>query len=319
MNNDLKQKYVRTYGCRFYNGQKKKFHEALKADFEALGMNETVINKRKYKMFPVNDYVYGNLKQAKNIIVVPYDTPEKGIWFKNIYYVNNGNKNQKASTVQVFLPLLLIYLLFVVSVYILPNFASGATAQLLSLMLSTVLLVMIMIQLMKGYPNRNNANRNSSGILAALELASKMSVDERRKTAFVFTDSNRSNYYGDKILEEELSFLNRNPNVIQLNCVGDGEEFSVGYTANNRKAANEMVKAYHGAKKMGICELKDENRTGSSMAYYRKALLITAGTKDDKGYLINAKTGSSKDVEIDDTMIADVVEMLHKYLLNSKN
>ena len=96
MKQDLKDKYTQTYGCRFYSWQKKKFHAALDEDFKALGMEGSVLMKKRFSVFPRYDYVYGNLKQAKSILVIPYDTPERCLWYKNTYYVNNGTKNQNA-------------------------------------------------------------------------------------------------------------------------------------------------------------------------------------------------------------------------------
>ena len=83
MKQDLKDKYTQTYGCRFYSWQKKKFHAALDEDFKALGMEGSVLMKKRFSVFPRYDYVYGNLKQAKNILVIPYDTPERCLWYKN--------------------------------------------------------------------------------------------------------------------------------------------------------------------------------------------------------------------------------------------
>ena len=173
---------------------------------------------------------------------------------------------------------IVFYLLFVVLLYVLPPYFPTAGAQAAISLISLLLMALILVALTKGFPNKKNFNRNTSGILAALEIADAIGVDGRRKTAFVFTDANKGVFFGDMILKDELSFMNRNPNVIQLNCVGDGEELSIGYTQGNRKSANELVKCCKGDVKHEMCELKEEERQNSSMAHYKKGLLVTSGT-----------------------------------------
>ena len=287
-------------------------------DFKALGMEGSVLMKKRFSVFPRYDYVYGNLKQAKNILVIPYDTPERCLWYKNTYYVNNGTKNQNAGLVQTFVPIIVFYLLFVVLLYVLPPYFPTAGAQAAISLISLLLMALILVALTKGFPNKKNFNRNTSGILAALEIADAIGVDGRRKTAFVFTDANKGVFFGDMILKDELSFMNRNPNVIQLNCVGDGEELSIGYTQGNRKSANELVKCCKGDVKHEMCELKEEERQNSSMAHYKKGLLVTSGTMNEKGYLVTMKTASGKDCVLDDALIDTVTEMLKRFIAADK-
>lgn len=318
MDIQTKEKYADTYGCRFYAGQKKKFIEALNTELGALGLQSVAYNRKRFKLFNVNDYVFGNLKQAKTIFVIPYDTPEKCLWFKNTYYVNNGTKNQSAGLMQTFGPILIFYLLFVVLLYVLPQFVPGFQAQLLFTALCFLLMALILVALTKGFPNKKNYNRNSSGVIVAVELAKSLSRDDLKKTAFVFTDANKSVFMGDMILRDELSFMNRNPLVLHLNCVGDGDLIHIGYTPTNRKVANEFMKHYHGDTKIEICELKDENRQNCAMAHYKKAIQISAGVKNEKNFLVTNKTCSKKDVDLNESMIDGIVDMLKKYVSTSK-
>ena len=200
----------------------------------------------------------------------------------------------------------------------LPPYFPTAGAQAAISLISLLLMALILVALTKGFPNKKNFNRNTSGILAALEIADAIGVDGRRKTAFVFTDANKGVFFGDMILKDELSFMNRNPNVIQLNCVGNGEELSIGYTQGNRKSANELVKCCKGDVKHEMCELKEEERQNSSMAHYKKGLLVTSGTMNEKGYLVTMKTASGKDCVLDDALIDTVTEMLKRFIAADK-
>ena len=318
MNLDTKVKVADTYGCRFYSFQKQKFIHALTEEFEALSMPVQSFSRKRFKLFSVNDYVYGNLKSAKTIFVVPYDTPDKCLWFKNTYYINNGTKNQSSSMFQTFGPILIFYLLFVVLLYVLPMYFPGIEAQIFFTSICFVLMALILTSLTKGFPNRKNYNRNSSAIITAIELAKSLSKEDLKKTAFAFTDANKSIYMGDMILKDELSFLNRNPLVVHLNCLGEGDCIQIGYTPTNRKLANELGKQYKGEATLEIIELKDENRQNYALAHYKKAVQVCAGFKNDKGYLVNHNTQSNKDHQLDEKLVDSMIEMLKRYIMNVK-
>ena len=76
MDKTVLEKYTKTYGTRFSRRQKKRFIEALHQDFHALGYEPTMIEGKKL-LSHAHNYLYGNMKQMKTVIVVPYDTGKK--------------------------------------------------------------------------------------------------------------------------------------------------------------------------------------------------------------------------------------------------
>lgn len=91
MDKTVLEKYTKTYGTRFSRRQKKRFIEALHQDFHALGYEPTMIEGKKL-LSHAHNYLYGNMKQMKTVIVVPYDTPERKFWKKVLYFPFDGTK-----------------------------------------------------------------------------------------------------------------------------------------------------------------------------------------------------------------------------------
>ena len=105
MDQVLKERWLKM-GSRFFGYQKKQFHGELKQFFEENGYKEQELSTRRFYLLPVRDYIYGDLKRAKVVFTIPYDTPQKILWHKHKYYVNNGTKNQKRGLVQILCRLL---------------------------------------------------------------------------------------------------------------------------------------------------------------------------------------------------------------------
>ena len=50
-------------------------------------------------------------------------------------------------------------------------------------------LILCLIQMMFGYPNKNNYNDNTSGVITLIELYLSMTLEERKRCVFVFFDN----------------------------------------------------------------------------------------------------------------------------------
>ena len=86
MDKTVLEKYTKTYGTRFSRRQKKRFIEALHQDFHALGYEPTMIEGKKL-LSHAHNYLYGNMKQMKTVIVVPYDTPERKFTERKCFFL----------------------------------------------------------------------------------------------------------------------------------------------------------------------------------------------------------------------------------------
>lgn len=307
MDQMLKERWMKM-GSRFFGYQKKQFHVELKQFFEEIGYQEQELSARRFYLFPVRDYIYGDLKRAKVVFTIPYDTPQKILWSKHKYFVNNGTKNQKRSIVQLFVPIVIMYALFVALTLLSPR-VEGVWSFAVAL-LGIFCMVLMIVALTKGFGNKYNATTFTSSIILASELAKKIDAESRRYVAFVFTDANRGIFYGDRMLHNELLRLNRTPQVVCLHSLGFGDHIEVGYSSGNRKLASEIARSYTGSLDCKAVEMKEDRRENTSMVYYRKSIWLASGQVDEKDSLVNYHTGSNKDKTFDEVMLDDVLKML---------
>ncbi len=73
-----------------------------------------------------------------------------------------------------------------------------------------------------GKANKNNANNNTSGVLALLSLARRVAKDER--ICFVLFDNNERSLLGAKSFKRKHAAASDRALFIDLDCVGNGEE-----------------------------------------------------------------------------------------------
>lgn len=98
MDKTVLEKYTKTYGTRFSRRQKKRFIDVLNQEFHALGYESTRIEGKKL-LSRAHNYLYGNMKQIKTVVVVPYDTPERKFWKKVLYFPFDGTKTAKKTNI----------------------------------------------------------------------------------------------------------------------------------------------------------------------------------------------------------------------------
>ena len=79
MNKKIIDKYTKEYGVRFSRRQKRKASLALFEDMKDAGYEGTMISGRKV-FSKAENYLFGNIKTMKTVIVVPFDTPQHCFW-----------------------------------------------------------------------------------------------------------------------------------------------------------------------------------------------------------------------------------------------
>lgn len=314
MNQTLLDKYTKTFGTRFTRRQKNKFLRALDEDMKPLGYEPNLI-KGKHLVSRANNYLYGNSKQMKTVLVIPYDTPEKKFWPKVIYFPMDGTKTTNKTMLATYFPLVFLFILVFLGVYIIqPRLKDAWMATGVSglMFLLTLGLVYLMLH---GVHNRKNYNRNSIAIAKAVELAQRMSKDERRRTGFLFTDKNRMRFLGAESSMKYLVEKGKNPNIIVLDCIGQGSQTKIGFNPQNRKLASELSKHWPQKKQSPeCCKLQPEMRMQSAMSHFKKAIIISSGEVDKNGSLYVMHTGTGKDTAVDIALVDTVGEMLYHFI-----
>lgn len=314
MNQQLMDVYAKTYGKRFTILQKKKCAEQLKKDMSERGYACEELKKRK-GLSHCRSYFFGDKANVKTIVAVPFDTPERKFWYKTQYYPMDGTLSNKKNSFPTYAPIMIAYVLVFILLSVFGEHLKGTSYADLA---STGVLLFILLMaymLLQGFGNKQNYNRNTAAFVTALELAEALNKDERREIGFLFLDANRGNYLGadssSKIIEEEW---HKSVEVIFLNCIGVGEDMVVGYNAANRKRAEEIIKYTDLEKKPVLQKLSDEMRAFSVMFFFKRAVVISSGTLDEDGNLKVEKTGTGKDITVEETRVDEIRKMVLGFL-----
>lgn len=314
MNKEIWSKYTEKYGIRFLKKDKKKFQEAILDDFRNLGYEGEVITSRK-GFGTVSNIHIGNPKQAKTCIVVPYDTPARVFWYKNPYYPQDGYHNFKKSFIPTYVPILLIYGIILVLSYvgpiIMPKIFNTA---FMSVILMWLLLLLIVIVL-KGIPNFNNAVRNSASLVIAYDIASKLSPAKRKEVMFVFTDC-KKRYYGNEFVNAYLDEHKKiSMPIISLYCLGDGNDIRILSSRNAKNLARAVSKEFKSEKyKLTTKSVALNEQDNTSIQGFNHGILLSSGNLDKDNHLLVDNTALAKDKRVSETMCDDVVEMIVNYL-----
>ncbi|MGL5979165.1 MAG: hypothetical protein ACRCZJ_09240 [Erysipelotrichaceae bacterium] len=300
------QEFLSTFGTRFYRGEKRRFITRLGEVFAAHQMKETTLYSKKW-LRKSETVVYGNLKTAKIVFQIPYDTPSKILWYKNLYFPLHGDKTQKKSIFPLTMQILVIYFFALFALSIGSSFVSDE----IGFYVSAIALIAIMAGVFKvayqGLKNKKNYNRNGSGIIVALELLERMDETTRRQVAFAFTDCNVATYIGQKSIAQECKEMNRKPLYVTLNACGYGPNVEVGYSDGNRKAAQGFIKAFNGDSEVSAVKLTEDHVYLSTSMYFDKAISIAAGFKDKNDDLVLYNVNSGKDKELDEELLESQV------------
>lgn len=317
MDKTVLKKYSETFGCRFTRSQKSKFLKALHEDMNALGYEATVI-KGKKALTKAENYLFGNIKQVKTLIVMPYDTPERKFWHKVLYYPMDGNKTASKTMAATYVPLVVIFAFIFVAVYIVQPQTTSVVINTILSVLTFSLTIALVYMMLHGVHNKHNVNRNSATIAQAQRIATMLNKDERKRVGFLFTDKNKLRFVG---AEASVNFLNehsKNPTIIYLDCIGKGTQTRIGFNPQNRKLATEIAKSYPDKKDIEVVKLNEEMRLQSAMSFFRKAVIISSGDVDKDGNLYVLGTGTGKDTSIDETILDKTGDMIYNYIHTQK-
>ncbi len=182
--------------------------------------------------FGVNNVIIGNPETAEYLVTAHYDTPAC-IGIPNFITPTN------------FLAVLLYQMLVVGGVFLI-SAVVGATARLLldeSLMPLAALTMYwaILLLLFFGPANKSNANDNTSGVVTVLEVARNIPKDARDKVCFVLFDLEEPGLIGSNAYRKAHKAQTDRQMVLNLDCVGDGNELVFFPTKKLKKDEDKMA------------------------------------------------------------------------------
>jgi len=202
----------RLYPVRKSRKQKQNFQEAVVAWFKSKGYDSTV----EKGSFGVRNIVAGDPEKARYLITAHYDTCAV-LPFPNLLTPCN---------LLLFLAWqLLLVLILCVPVGIIGGLIGGIIDEpQIGILIAYLLVILEVVWMLFGPANRNNANDNTSGVVAVLETAAAIPTDLRDQVCFVLFDLEEGGLLGSLSYRKLHRKATVHQLVLNLDCVGEGDE-----------------------------------------------------------------------------------------------
>lgn len=179
-------RYQYIYRVRNTEKSKSRFLSALVMDISEMREDIQVIEYNRHKKYASRNVYVGDIEKADQIICTYYDTPPKNY---GSYELFNLEEQRKRTTIFILVSSILMILVGVIGTFIYMQYeASGLNVtpfRTVFIFLTFGIYFFLLGKITKGLPNRKTLIRNTSSVLALLEIISE-SKDER--TAFAFID-----------------------------------------------------------------------------------------------------------------------------------
>ena len=219
----------RLYPVRKSKKQKMAFLKDTVRYVTGLGYN---CNVEKGSMGAQN-IVIGDPKSAKYLITAHYDTPAS-IGLPNLITPCN-------------LLTFILYQILLVGGFLIVSFGAAIAVDRyfespkVALLTWYVIYFGLLFLMMFGPANRHNSNDNTSGVVTLLETARTLPVNQRQKVCFVLFDLEEAGLIGSSSYRKAHKKETDHQIVLNLDCVGDGDEIVFFPTRKMRKNASAMT------------------------------------------------------------------------------
>lgn len=217
------------FPVRKSKAQKQQFRDAVQSYLKTIGY-DSVIEKGS---MGARNVVIGNPESAKFLITAHYDTPA-ALPFPNLITPCN------------FWPFLGYQLVITVLIYLIafiPGLIlalAGVDAESASIIWLLSLYAILALMLF-GPANKQNANDNTSGVVTVLEIAKSLPEAYREQVCFVLFDLEEAGLIGSASYQKTHKKLTANQLVLNMDCVGDGNEIVMFPTKNLLKNSEKLA------------------------------------------------------------------------------
>jgi len=181
--------------------------------------------EQKYKKGRGRNLVVGNPKTADVILTAHYDTPPTALF--PVTTIVGCLPMYILGQVFVFFPVIVV--LWIMQRIVTAAFGDiGFWSEMLPFFWSEIslwalmLLILWCLQMMMGFPNRKNANDNTSGVSVLLSLLEDLPRHKRNIVCFVFFDDEEKGLIGSKFFDNVYSEDIRLKPLINFDCVAHG-------------------------------------------------------------------------------------------------
>ena len=225
----------RIYPVRKSKKQKQAFREDIAQYVATIGYNCTV---EKGSM-GANNLVIGDPEKAKYLVTAHYDTPAS-IGIPNFITPSNFF-------------CFIVYQLLIVGLFFLLAFLVGfgvsflTEDRMLIFWSAYISYFGALLLMMFGPANRHNSNDNTSGVVTVLETARTLPENLRDKVCFVLFDLEEAGLVGSASYRKKHKKITETQIVLNLDCVGDGDEivfFPTAKLQKNEAAMTWLSRAY---------------------------------------------------------------------------
>ena len=176
--------------------------------------------------------IIGNPETAKYLITAHYDTPAS-IGLPNILTPCNP-------VTYILWQLLLVGIMLGVSVIAMLIVGTLTGDPDYGLLTWYIVYFGILYLLLFGPANKNNANDNTSGVVALLETAIAWPEEKRSEVCFVLFDLEEGGLVGSASYRKAHKAASNNQIVLNMDCVGDGNEIMMVPMKKLKKDAQKM-------------------------------------------------------------------------------
>lgn len=211
------QKLTAAYPVRRGRGQKAAFLEEAARLLKNAGYDVCVSVDRT--LGKNRNLIAGSLDGVRLIFTAHYDTPARMFLPANILFPQNILLTFLFQLIMLLVPMAAAAWLagVILSALEIADVFWGAEFRLLAALLTEFLLFFT-------FPNRHNANDNTSGVAATLETALSIPPEQRGGTAFVLFDNEEMGLLGSMAFAKKYRKQIENATVINLDCIGAGNE-----------------------------------------------------------------------------------------------
>lgn len=284
----------RSFPIRKAKKQKQAFRGAVEAYARELGYS----CRMEKCSFGGQNIIIGNDEKAEYLVTAHYDTCA-AMPFPNLL------------TPCSFLPFILYQLFTVVWMLAIPVIP-GFIAWWFLRDSHTALLVWYgffwvnFLLMMAGPANKSNVNDNTSGVVAALELARSLPENLRDKVSFVLFDLEEAGFVGSSAYRKSHKARTDRQLILNLDCVGDGDFLMMFPTSKLKKDTERMTQlrkicGSYGEKSLSIRE-KGFSVYPSDQKCFPKAVGICALRKSPFG-LYMSRIHTKRDTVMEQTNI----------------
>ncbi len=298
------------YPVRKSKKQKQAFREDVLQYAQSLGYE----GKVEKGSFGSHNVIFGDPQKAKYLLTAHYDTCTR-LPFPNLITPCNF---WTFMGYQLFIVILMFAFVFAVSFLTQLIFRNSELSWWAGYMALWVDILFMYL----GPANRHNANDNTSGVVTVLQTVADLAVEDRENVAFILFDLEEAGLLGSSSYQSQHKKETKNQIILNLDCVGDGDEILLFPTAKLKKDKEKLailrpLCGCVGDKAISIRE-KGFSAYPSDQRNFPYGVGIAALRRNRFGTLYCSRIHTNKDTVLDEKNVTILSEKLVKLLQTTK-